>query len=58
MKRIKPRETAKAKEFWNAVHERAQEVQRWPEWKRGGVSVLIAADMSKRKRPNSKPPYG
>ncbi len=54
MKRIKPKATVKAKRFWNAVHKTAREVQSWPEWKRGGVSVLIADDVSKEKQSSSK----
>ena len=54
MKKIKPKTTAKAKKFWKAVHKTAQEVQSWPEWKRGGVSVLIANDVNKGKQSSPK----
>ena len=40
--------------FWNSVHETAHEVQSWPEWKRGGVSILIAEGGGKGKRASSK----
>lgn len=55
MKRIKPKmTTARAKKFWSSVHETAREVQSWPEWKRGGVSVLMTEGRGKGDRASSK----
>ena len=34
--------------YWKRLSETAAEVSKWPEWKRGGVSV-ISIDHSKKK---------
>lgn len=38
---IRKTSDAKSREFWNSIHETAQEVASWPEWKRGGSTLRV-----------------